>query len=212
MFELLGGCLLSLSLLRVLLDPHPAPRPRHQDSLTPRPHRRRYTKPLPPSSSSSSPTESPISLSLSLSRCAMDAPSSCQRTEFDRLSSPCAGNSSSASTISVVYDDEDQCRICRTGNEVDMLISPCDCKGSIQFVHPQCLVKWITYTGRTSQSPSQNKRCELCGMAYQLVWSARPWRRWRLPQLNHSERLRLHVFTFSYLLAAIGTSSSVCLS
>jgi hypothetical protein len=41
-------------------------------------------------------------------------------------------------------------------------------------------------------------------VAYLLVWTARPWRRWRLPQLNHSERLRVHVFTFSYLLAAIG--------
>lgn len=66
-----------------------------------------------------------------------------------------------------------QCRICLLeGNqENDPLISPCDCKGSIRFVHLECLRHWIN--GRLNFHEQQHKPifvrqllCELCKIPY----------------------------------------------
>lgn len=63
------------------------------------------------------------------------------------------------------------CRICHSSdmeehNENDELISPCKCKGSIKYVHQQCL-----YTWRHSQigiSSSNYYQCENCKYPYKL--------------------------------------------
>lgn len=66
-----------------------------------------------------------------------------------------------------------QCRICLLeGNQAnDPLISPCDCKGSIRFVHLECLRHWIN--GRLNFHEQQHKPifvrqllCELCKIPY----------------------------------------------
>lgn len=69
---------------------------------------------------------------------------------------------------------EMQCRICLLeGNqEGDPLISPCECKGSIKFVHVQCLRHWIN--GRLNLNSEQQRSafffkqiyCELCKVPY----------------------------------------------
>ncbi|CDW86378.1 ring finger membrane protein [Stylonychia lemnae] len=55
-----------------------------------------------------------------------------------------------------------ECRICfLTNNQEDILNNPCQCKGSMSFVHEQCLVKWIT---------QQNIRiCELCKSPFNML-------------------------------------------
>ena len=50
--------------------------------------------------------------------------------------------------------DQDACRICHCGNEVEPLISPCLCTGSVKFVHHSCLMSWLQ---RVVMS-----KCELC--------------------------------------------------
>lgn len=45
------------------------------------------------------------------------------------------------------------CRICLEEDE-ENLISPCDCKGSCEFVHKECLMEWISQDDRTE--------CEIC--------------------------------------------------
>merc|ERR1711934_525784 len=109
-----------------------------------------------------------------------------------------------------------ECRICRAGQEEGDLIAPCRCSGSLRAVHHECLTKWITYRGRPTTAPLQatafvlsNKSCELCGAKFHLQWRVRPWRAWTLPHVNHSERLHLHVLSFSYVLAAIDISYTV---
>lgn len=58
-----------------------------------------------------------------------------------------------------------QCRFCLSSNdaEINQLISPCNCKGSIKFVHSNCLNRWryvdIERNGRT---------CSLCMTRYIL--------------------------------------------
>lgn len=57
------------------------------------------------------------------------------------------------------------CRICFDGNSsLSPLISPCNCKGSSQYVHEICLIQWIA-----SQSlHALKKSCEICKTDYKL--------------------------------------------
>lgn len=75
--------------------------------------------------------------------------------------------------LSFVASDDMQCRICLLeGNQAnDPLISPCDCKGSIRFVHLECLRHWIN--GRLNFHEQLHKPifvkqllCELCKIPY----------------------------------------------
>ncbi|CDY51956.1 BnaA08g11620D [Brassica napus] len=44
-------------------------------------------------------------------------------------------------------DDEDVCRICRTPGDADNPLQyPCACRGSIKFVHQDCLLQWLNYS------------------------------------------------------------------
>ncbi|KAJ1017796.1 hypothetical protein NDA16_005113 [Ustilago loliicola] len=52
-------------------------------------------------------------------------------------------------------EDEDTCRICRSGPEPNSpLYYPCKCTGSIRYCHQDCLVEWLQH--------SRKKYCELC--------------------------------------------------
>lgn len=68
------------------------------------------------------------------------------------------------------------CRICLlegtgTGDDYDPLIRPCQCKGSIEFVHLGCLRHWIKNRLSLSENPSGSYffrplSCELCRCIY----------------------------------------------
>ncbi len=37
-----------------------------------------------------------------------------------------------------------ECRICYTNDEeLGTLVTPCKCKGSLKYIHPECLKAWI---------------------------------------------------------------------
>ncbi|CEL91624.1 unnamed protein product [Vitrella brassicaformis CCMP3155] len=69
-----------------------------------------------------------------------------------------------------------QCRICllEGPNEDDPLVAPCECKGSIKFVHINCLRHWIKgrlqNNGQSDNSGStffyKQQQCELCKTAF----------------------------------------------
>lgn len=61
---------------------------------------------------------------------------------------------SAASICSSMSKDEALCRVCRCGEEAGPLYYPCKCKGSIRFVHEDCLVEWLRV--------SHKRSCELC--------------------------------------------------
>jgi hypothetical protein len=47
-------------------------------------------------------------------------------------------------------DDGDVCRICRMPAEEDQpLYYPCNCTGSIKYVHQECLLAWLKHSGNT---------------------------------------------------------------
>eukprot|EP00903_Cladosiphon_okamuranus_P011017 g10406.t1 len=73
-------------------------------------------------------------------------------------------------------DEEPECRVCRGGDEggARPLAHPCRCRGSIKYVHQDCLVEWLRSRGGGSgggrdgaagaddASALQAQRCELC--------------------------------------------------
>ncbi|KDN49285.1 hypothetical protein RSAG8_01987, partial [Rhizoctonia solani AG-8 WAC10335] len=65
--------------------------------------------------------------------------------------------------------EEKQCRICLAGaeeeTELGRLISPCLCRGSIRYVHVNCLKQWRTM----SQSRGAFWSCPQCGFKYALA-------------------------------------------
>jgi hypothetical protein len=64
------------------------------------------------------------------------------------------------------HEDEDdiQCRICFGDEDVGRLISPCLCKGSMRFVHLDCLNQWrISAANATSYF-----QCDQCKYRYSI--------------------------------------------
>ena len=55
-------------------------------------------------------------------------------------------------------DEGDLCRICQMGEDSpgNPLIQPCHCTGSLQFVHQECIKKWLRskISSGTSSPPS----------------------------------------------------------
>lgn len=57
------------------------------------------------------------------------------------------------------------CRFCLDSGQTptNPLISPCNCKGSVEFIHLVCLNKWRI------QNPERNREiCNLCSVAYRI--------------------------------------------
>ncbi|KAJ8907524.1 hypothetical protein NDN08_007635 [Rhodosorus marinus] len=64
-------------------------------------------------------------------------------------------------------DEPDECRICRSGPEMNRpLFFPCRCSGSIRFTHEDCLVQWLTQSG--------SSKCELCHYQFKFEREYRP--------------------------------------
>ncbi|KAJ0234139.1 hypothetical protein HA466_0276790 [Hirschfeldia incana] len=65
-------------------------------------------------------------------------------------------------SFSADEDEEDLCRICRSPKEPgNPLRYPCLCRGSIKYVHQNCLRTWLRRRGK--------KKCEVCGGRYSFV-------------------------------------------
>lgn len=50
------------------------------------------------------------------------------------------------------------CRICQTTSASEILISPCNCKGTLAYIHLSCLERWLNQSGRNY--------CELCSFRF----------------------------------------------
>lgn len=57
------------------------------------------------------------------------------------------------------------CRICHTNTANEALISPCNCKGSMAYVHLSCLERWLNQSSRSY--------CELCKYHYNAIETQR---------------------------------------
>jgi len=59
-------------------------------------------------------------------------------------------------------NSENICRICHGGDEEGRLFSPCRCKGSMKYVHIQCLNSWRI----SSANSSSYFQCDTCHYKY----------------------------------------------
>ncbi|XP_037040836.1 E3 ubiquitin-protein ligase MARCHF2 isoform X1 [Bradysia coprophila] len=57
------------------------------------------------------------------------------------------------------------CRICYNCDQIERFISPCDCKGSLYYVHKQCLERWLSRAGIL--------HCELCMFRFRTKYTLR---------------------------------------
>jgi len=79
---------------------------------------------------------------------------------FDQLSRKETTTSKAISEFG--SDAHPTCRICRSeGTPDEPLFHPCKCSGSIQYVHQECLMEWLSH--------SHKKHCELCKTPFRFT-------------------------------------------
>lgn len=79
----------------------------------------------------------------------------------------------SPGVVSVMPEIDHQyllCRVCFCGpdpglNQGGQLVSPCNCTGSVRYVHLHCLRTWQA-TQRAQGRSHKSQSCELCGSKY----------------------------------------------
>ncbi|XP_025893939.1 E3 ubiquitin-protein ligase MARCH7 isoform X4 [Nothoprocta perdicaria] len=61
-------------------------------------------------------------------------------------------------------EEGDLCRICQmsSANSNNLLIEPCKCTGSLQYVHQECMKKWLQSKINSGSSLEAVTTCELC--------------------------------------------------
>uniref|UniRef100_A0A674B1E0 RING-type E3 ubiquitin transferase n=1 Tax=Salmo trutta TaxID=8032 RepID=A0A674B1E0_SALTR len=95
------------------------------------------------------------------------------------VNAPC-----SFSRSSVTPSNQDICRICHCeGDDDSPLITPCNCTGSLRFVHQACLQQWI--------KSSDTRCCELCKYQFIMETKLKPLRKWEKLQMTSSERRKI---------------------
>ncbi len=63
---------------------------------------------------------------------------------------------------------QDICRICHCESAPDTpLITPCNCSGSLKYVHQKCLQQWI--------KSSQTRSCEVCRYSFHMQTKLKPF-------------------------------------
>ena len=58
------------------------------------------------------------------------------------------------------------CRVCQCNGDEEILINPCNCSGSVKWVHESCLVQWMKSSFKDS--------CELCLKKIQIAKRVKP--------------------------------------
>ncbi len=74
-----------------------------------------------------------------------------------------------------------ECRICQQSNNEKSLISPCDCRGSIKYVHIKCLKVWMQTT--------KEEFCGLCRTRYDIYHFKKGKSFWKYLITNESNRI-----------------------
>ncbi|XP_077507850.1 E3 ubiquitin-protein ligase MARCHF2-like [Amblyomma americanum] len=116
--------------------------------------------------------ESAAKEDLGSSRSFLDEESGSSTTGHDSTSSVCDldGHTLADSSLSLSSDGEPMCRICFFGGRKQPLLEPCNCRGTIGYVHKECLESWIERTA--------DGRCQICH--YQFTVRKKVKSTWRL--------------------------------
>lgn len=100
--------------------------------------------------------------------------------DFSKIPPFIAGNSNA----SLISNTADACRICHCEGEIDApLISPCECLGSLRYVHQACLQQWI--------KSANTKSCELCKHDFHMTTKVKPFQKWQKLEMSTMERRKI---------------------
>ncbi|CAD8082340.1 unnamed protein product [Paramecium primaurelia] len=69
---------------------------------------------------------------------------------------------------SIIPDETKFCRICLCDDGNSTLIRPCNCKGSLRFIHENCLKVWILEKQGIEQVYKNDIDCEVCHTKFQM--------------------------------------------
>ncbi|SCU85077.1 LAFA_0D13762g1_1 [Lachancea sp. 'fantastica'] len=62
------------------------------------------------------------------------------------------------------------CRICRGEHSTDQpLFHPCKCRGSIKYIHENCLMEWVASKNVDLSRPGSEMKCDICHFPIQLT-------------------------------------------
>ncbi|XP_071249713.1 E3 ubiquitin-protein ligase MARCHF8-like isoform X2 [Salvelinus alpinus] len=111
--------------------------------------------------------------------------SASRSSNISKAGSPTSVNAPcSFSRSSVTPSNQDICRICHCeGDDDSPLITPCNCTGSLRFVHQACLQQWI--------KSSDTRCCELCKYQFIMETKLKPLCKWEKLQMTSSERRKI---------------------
>ncbi len=88
---------------------------------------------------------------------------------------PSDRNTPERASVDDASDSEQQCRICFDEEETasNPLLAPCECRGSVRFIHSECLMHWMEGQLLLRRLPEgggcyilRELTCELCKMPY----------------------------------------------
>ncbi|XP_077564274.1 E3 ubiquitin-protein ligase MARCHF3-like [Haemaphysalis longicornis] len=80
------------------------------------------------------------------------------------------------------------CRICFRGARAGSLLTPCNCRGTIGFVHKACLEEWL--------SRRNTDECNICSYKFQVERTAKSFWEWLRDPNNHSNRCYILIDMF----------------
>ena len=98
------------------------------------------------------------------------------------------------------------CRICQDSKNVDeVLISPCNCTGSMGLFHKSCLEIWLRH--------SQSNKCEICKFEFKTERIKKPFRCWLRDGRCRREKRYFLIDSICFaILTPLGfTSSWLCI-
>lgn len=73
-------------------------------------------------------------------------------------------------TIPVLNQENKFCRICYDSDHSNLnkgLITPCNCQGSVKYIHEDCLKTWITVHFKDEGGQA---KCEICNFVYKMKY------------------------------------------
>eukprot|EP01089_Gocevia_fonbrunei_P009547 TRINITY_DN2187_c0_g1_i1.p1 TRINITY_DN2187_c0_g1~~TRINITY_DN2187_c0_g1_i1.p1 ORF type:complete len:311 (-),score=36.70 TRINITY_DN2187_c0_g1_i1:23-955(-) len=104
-------------------------------------------------------------------------------------------------SMSLMGDSERVCRNCHDSEPTEELIAPCNCNGSIKWVHRSCLDEWRA----VSPNPTSFAHCDVCQFEYQLIYEGEGGCDWQKIKFSF-----LVTRDFLLLFLIINTITSLC--
>lgn len=100
--------------------------------------------------------------------------------------------------------EEPFCRICHEGPGSGLLLSPCECSGTLALVHQSCLEQWLT--------ASNSSHCELCQHHYNLERQPKPFSEWWCASSMQQQRRTLFgdILCFLFITPLSSLSGWLC--